>query len=136
MTGRQRAAREALVTLERTFEQLPRHITREKAAVGGWAEERLHHVHSYAAAFGGIGGGDAARDAALALYAPAAWRLPAQVKLHQAVAEVDPGHAIAALAELSEAQRADRSIRFPALQTLSACKARGADVRELREVLA
>lgn len=136
VTGRQRAAREALVTLERTFEQLPRHITREKAAVGGWAEERLHHVHSYAAAFGGIGGGDAARDAALALYAPAAWRLPAQVKLHQAVAEVDPGHAIAALAELSEAQRADRSIRFPALQTLSACKARGADVRELREVLA
>jgi transcriptional regulator with XRE-family HTH domain len=136
VTGRQRAAREALVALERTFEQLPRHITREKAAVSGWAEDRLHHTHSYAAAFGGISGGDAARDAALALYAPAAWRLPAQVKLHQAAGEVDPQHAVAALAELSEAQRADRSIRFPALQTLSACRARGADVRELREVLA
>ena len=136
VTGRQRAAREALVALERTFEQLPRHVTREKTAVDGWAEDRLHHTHSYAAAFCGISGGEAARDAARALYSPATWRLPAQVRLHQAAGEVDPQHAVAALAELSEAQRADRSIRFPALQTLSACRARGADVRELREVLA
>lgn len=134
VTGRQRAAREALVALERTFEQLPRHITREKAAVGGWAEDRLHHTHSYAAAFGGIGGGDAARDAALRLYSSAAWRGPAQVQLHRAAAEVDPQDAVAVLGSLNEAQRKDRSIRFVALRTLSACRARGADVRELREL--
>jgi hypothetical protein len=135
VTGRQRAAREALAALEKTFERLPRHITREKGTVSGWAEDRLHHTHSYAAAFCGIGGGEAAREAALALYAPATWRLPAQVRLHQAAAEVDPEHAIGVLAELSQAQRADRSIRLPALQALSECRARGADVRELREAL-
>lgn len=131
--GRQRAAREALVALERTFERLPHNITREKATVGGWAEDRLHHTHSYAAVFGGLSGGEAARDSALRLYSSAAWRGPAQVRLHQAAAEVDPQHAVATLAELSDAQRFDRSIRFAALRTLSACRARGADVAELGE---
>jgi hypothetical protein len=133
--GRQRDAREALVALERTFERLPHHITREKATVDGWAEDRLHHTHSYAAAFGGLSGGEAARDAALRLYSSAAWRGPARVRLHQAAAEVDPQHAMATLAGLSNAQRSDRSIRFAALRTLSACRARGADVSELGEAV-
>jgi transcriptional regulator with XRE-family HTH domain len=132
--GRQRAARKALATLERTFERLPRDVIRETISVAGWAEERLHHTRSYAAAYGGLAGGPGARGAALALYRPPAWRGPAQVRLHEAVTE-GPAYAVAALAELTPAQRADRTIRLTAVRTLNACRTRGADVRELREAI-
>jgi hypothetical protein len=135
VVGRQRDAKDALAELERTFERLPRDVTREKIAVGGWAEERLHHARSYTAAFGGLGSGEAARASALALYSPAAWRGPAQINLHEAATEADPQHAVAALAGLTTTQRSDRTIRLVALRTLGVCRSRGADVRELREAL-
>jgi transcriptional regulator with XRE-family HTH domain len=46
MLGRKREAREAIAAVEVAFERLPRDITREKIAGGGWAEERLHHTRS------------------------------------------------------------------------------------------
>jgi hypothetical protein len=92
-----------MTALEGAFEQLPRDITREKLA-GGWPEERLHHARSEAATFGGIGGGDEAREAALALYPNVAWRSRTQIKLHRAAANADPGDAVATLASLDEPQ--------------------------------
>jgi transcriptional regulator with XRE-family HTH domain len=135
--GRKREARAALNAAEATFERLPRDITREKISVGGWAEERLHHTRSYVAAFGGVGDGEHARDAALTLYSPAAWRGPAQIELHRAAAEADAGYAAATLAALSDAQQSDRSVRWTAMRVLDACERKSvAGVAELREALA
>jgi transcriptional regulator with XRE-family HTH domain len=134
--GHKRDARAALDAAEAAFEQLPRDITREKISVGGWAEERLHHTRSYVAAFGGVGDGDSARDAALELYSLAAWRGPAQINLHRAAAETDAGYAATTLAALSDAQRSDRSVRWTAMRVLDTCEREsGPGIAELREVL-
>jgi hypothetical protein len=134
--GRRQEARVALNAAEAAFERLPRDITREKISVGGWAEERLHHTRSYVAAFGGVGRGEPAREAALRLYSSAAWRGPAQIKLHRAAAEADAGYAAATLVALSRPQRADLSIRQTAARVLSICDVAGsAAVAELREML-
>jgi len=136
LLGNTREALDALRATEATFERLPRDLTREKVSALGWAEERLHHTRSYAAAFGGIDGGDAAREAALTLYSPAAWRGPAQVKLHLAASERDTGYAAATLAALSDSQRHDRSVRLTAARVLRAAEQRGdARAAELREVV-
>jgi hypothetical protein len=137
MLGRKAEARETLTALERSFERLPRDITREKLSVAGWPEERMHHVASFVGAFGGVGCGEAAGEEALRLYSAAAWGGPAQVKLHRATAEVDAGYAVATLSALSAAQRSDRFVRTMALAALSACERESvAGVAELREVLA
>jgi hypothetical protein len=134
--GRKHEAQAALEAAEAAFERLPRDITREKTSVGGWAEERLHHTRSYVAAFGGVGDGESARDAALKLYSPAVWRGPAQIKLHRAAAETDASYAAATLAALSDAQRSDRSVRWTAIRVLDTCQREsGAGVAELREAL-
>ncbi|MGH2942102.1 MAG: hypothetical protein ACRDLN_04935 [Solirubrobacteraceae bacterium] len=106
---RRKHAEGTLAMLEREFERLPRDVTNEKVAAGGWAEERLHHARSYAAAFVPVAGGDAARAAALRLYPAGAWRGPAQIKLHVALAE--RAEVAPILAPLSDAQRSDRSVR-------------------------
>jgi hypothetical protein len=132
--GRKRESRAALNAAQAAFERLPRDITREKISVTGWAEERLHHTRSYAAAFGGVVDGEPARRAALTLYSPAAWRGPAQIKLHRAAAETDAGSAAATLAALSHPQRSDRSVRQTAARVLAVCEdesvARAAELRE------
>jgi hypothetical protein len=144
MQHRKRDARNALTALERTFERLPREVTREKLSSLGWGEERLHHAESYCGMF--VGGGERARDNALALYDGVAWHGPAQVSLHRATSMIAAGdvregaqHATAILAPLSDAQRSDRFVRRMAVRTLSAVpdKARGEPaVAELREALA
>jgi hypothetical protein len=133
--GRQRATSETLATLERTFEKLPRDITRERLSALGWSEETLHHTRSYCGMF--VGGGEAARDEALSLYVEADWRGPAQVRLHRAASEADAQDAMATLSGLSEAQRKDRFVRMIAKRALESCESRGvAGTADLREALA
>jgi transcriptional regulator with XRE-family HTH domain len=135
MLGRERPVNDALATLERTFERLPRDITREKLSALGWPEEKLHHVRSYCSMYGSTSG-EAARNEALRLYADVAWRGPAQIKLHKAASEADAQGAVATLTGLSEAQRSDRFVRMIAKRALASCEARNvAGAAELREVL-
>lgn len=143
MLRRKRDARDGLTVLERTFERLPPELTREKISSLGLGEQEIHHAKSYCGMF--VGGGEQARDDALALY-EGVWRGPAQVSLHRATSMIAAGdvregaqHATAILAPLSEAQRSDQFVRKLAVGTLSAVpeKARGEQaVAELREVLA
>jgi transcriptional regulator with XRE-family HTH domain len=137
MLGRDKAANETLTTLERTFEHLPRHITRDKLSALGWAEDRLHHVRSYCAMYG-TGSGEVARAEALRLIADTDWRSRAQLKLHRAASEADAQDAVATLGDLSESQRRDRFVRMIAARALVSCEARNArsaGVADLREVL-
>jgi transcriptional regulator with XRE-family HTH domain len=135
MLGRRREARETLEGAQTTFERLPRDVTREKIAGGGWAEERLHHTRSYCAMYG-VDGSEGAHAEALRLYADALWRSRAQTGLHRAAAEVDAHDAVATLAGLSEAQRRDRFVRMIAARALAVCeRERVAGTAELRDVL-
>jgi hypothetical protein len=144
MLGREREAREGLATLERTFARLPRDVTRETISSLGWAEQRLHHTESYCAMF--VGGGEQAREQALALYDGVMWRGPVQVNLHRATSMIASGdigegarHATAVLAPLSDAQQSDRLVRKLAVRALATVpeKARSElPVAKLREVLA
>lgn len=137
LQGRKRETRNALTALEEGFERLPRAVTREKVGVDGWAEETLHNVKSFAGAFAGIDGGEAAREEALRLYSTALWRGPSQVKLHRAIDETDAQMALDALAPLTDAQRNDRLVRLVGLKALDACASRKvAGTAELREALA
>jgi hypothetical protein len=137
MLGRDRPAGESLRELERTFERLPRDLTRDKLSMLGWPEEMLHHARSYCAMYGGDGG-ESAREDALRLYEAAEWRGPAQVKLHRAAAEIDAQHAVATLRNLSDPQRSDRFVRRIAIQVLARADGAGsaAGAAELRELLA
>jgi hypothetical protein len=136
MLGREKAANETLTTLERTFDRLPRDITREKLSALGWPEERLHHVRSYCAMYG-CAAGEAARDEALRLYVDAAWRGRAQIKLHRATSEADAKEALAILSDLSEAQRSDRFVRVMGMRALDSCESSNvAGTADLREALA
>jgi hypothetical protein len=140
MLGREKAANETLTTLERTFEHLPRDITREKLSALGWPEERLHHGRSYCATFSASSAaGEVARAEALRLTADADWRSRTQLKLHRAAAEADAHDAVATLSDLSDAQRRDRFVRMIAARALASCESRdgpsAAGVAELREVL-
>ena len=144
MLRRKRDTREALTALERTFERLPRDLTREKISALGWSEQRLHHTASYCGMF--VGGGEAARENALAMYDGVMWRGPAQVSLHRAVSMIASGdvregaqHATAILAPLSDAQRSDRFVRKLAVWTLATITENARSepaVTELREALA
>jgi transcriptional regulator with XRE-family HTH domain len=135
MLGRKRDARAAIADVEKAFERLPRDITRNKIAAGGWAEERLHHTRSYCAMYGGDGG-DSARADALRLYVDADWRSRAQIKLHRAASEADAHDAVATLSALSDAQRRDRFVRMIAARALAVCeRERVAGIAELRDVL-
>lgn len=136
LQGRKRETRNALTALEEGFERLPREITREKIGVNGWAEEMLLNVTSFASAFAGVDGGEAAREEALRLYSTALWRGPTQVKLHRAIAETDAHMALDALAPLTDAQRKDKLVRLVGLRALDACASRKvAGTAELREAL-
>jgi hypothetical protein len=114
---------------------LPRDITREKLSALGYSEETLHHVRSYCAMYGAVPG-EAAREEALRLYADAARRGPAQIRLHRAASEADAADAIATLSALSEAQRSDRFVRQIATRALDSCESRkAAGAVDLREAL-
>jgi hypothetical protein len=144
MLRRKRDAREGLTALERTFERLPHELRHERISSLGWSEQRLHHVRSYCGMF--VGGGEQARENALALYDDVMWRDPAQVNLHRATSMIASGdvregaqHATAILAPLSDAQRSDRFVHKLAVRTLATVpdKARTEPaVAELREALA
>jgi len=136
--GREKAASEILMTLERTFERLPRDITRDRLSALGWAEDRLHHGRSYCAMYGASpAAGEAAREDALRVIADLDWRSRAQIKLHRAASEADPQDAVATLSALSDAQRSDRFVRMIAARVLTSCEAREvAGSADLREVLA
>jgi transcriptional regulator with XRE-family HTH domain len=136
LQGRTKETRNALTALEAEFERLPRSVTSEKIGVEGWSEEMLHNVTSFAGAFAGVEGGEAAREAALRLYSSALWRGPTQVRLHRAMTETDALMALEALKPLTDAQRKDRLVRLVALKALSACESRNVGgIDELREVL-
>lgn len=137
LQGRAKETRNALTALEAEFERLPRSVTSEKIGVDGWSEEMLHNVTSFAGAFAGIDGGEAARNEALRLYPSALWRGPTQVRLHRAMAEADAPMALEVLSPLTDAQRKDRLVRLVALKALTACESRNAGgTGDLREVLA
>jgi hypothetical protein len=137
MLGQEKAANDVLAVLERTFEKLPRDITREKLSAQGWPEERLHHGRSYCAVYGAASAGEAARDEALRLYPDADWRGIAQIKLHRAASDADARDALATLSGLSEAQRSDRFVRMIAKRALESCESRNvAGTADLREALA
>jgi hypothetical protein len=138
MLGREKAASGTLTTLERTFEKLPRDITRDPLSALGWAEDRLHHSRSYCAMYGASpAAGEAAREDALRVIADLDWRSRAQIKLHRAASEADPQDAVATLSALSDAQRNDRFVRMIAARVLAAYEAREvAGTAELRDVLA
>jgi transcriptional regulator with XRE-family HTH domain len=131
----EKAANEVQRTLERTFEHLPRHITRDKLSALGWSEDRMHHVRSYCAMYG-TGSGEPARSEALRLIADTDWRSRAQLSLHRSASEADAQDAVATLSGLTEAQRKDRFVRMIASRVLVVCESRGVDSTELREVLA
>ena len=135
MLGRDRAASDALAELERTFETLPRDLTREKLSALGWPEECLHHTRSYCAMYGAVPG-EAARAEALRLYADAVWRGPAQIRLHRAASEADAPEAVATLTALSATQRSDRFVRQIAMRALESCESRKVSgAVQLREIL-
>ena len=135
MLDRQQAASETLAALERTFERLPDDVTRDKLSALGWPQERLHHVRSFCGMYG-VDGGEAARTEAMRLYADADWRSRAQIKLHRAASEADPGLALSALAPLKGSQRSDRFVRLIAKRALASCEAREvAGTADLREAL-
>lgn len=138
MLGREKAANETLGTLERTFERLPREITRDKLSALGWAEDRLHHGRSYCAMYSAMpASGEAARDEALRLTPDLDWRSRAQIRLHRAASEADARDALATLGDLTETQRRDRFVRTIAARALVSCEARDAGgAAELREALA
>jgi hypothetical protein len=137
LQGRAKETRNALTALEAEFERLPKSVTSEKIGVDGWSEEDLHNATSFAGAFAGIDGGEAARNEALRLYSSALWRGPTQVRLHHAMTEADPVMALEVLSPLTDAQRKDRLVRLVALKALSVCESRDAGgTSELREVLA
>jgi transcriptional regulator with XRE-family HTH domain len=143
MLRRERETHDALTALERTFDRLPRAVTRETISSLGWGAERLHHTNSYCGMF--VGGGEEAREQALGLYGDVMWRGPAQVSLHRATSMVASGdvregaqHATATLAALGDTQRSDRFVRKLAVRTLSTVpeKARGEPtVTELHDLL-
>jgi transcriptional regulator with XRE-family HTH domain len=143
-TGRERESHEARTALERTFDRLPRDVTRDTISSLGWGEERLHHTESYCAMF--TGGGEQAREQALALYNGLVWRGPAQINLHRATSMIALGdaregarRATAVLAPLSPAQRSNRLVRRLAVRTLATVPAkarREPAVADLRELLA
>jgi hypothetical protein len=144
MLRRERETRDALTALQRTFERLPRDVTREKISSLGWSEQRLHHIRSYCGMF--VSGGEEAGEQALALYGDVMWRGPAQVSLHRATSMIASGdvregaqQATAILAALSGMQRSDHFVRTLAIRTLSTVpeKARSEPaVTELHELLA
>jgi transcriptional regulator with XRE-family HTH domain len=135
MLGREKASNEAQTMLERTFEHLPRHITRDKISARGWSEDRLHHGRSYCAMYG-TGSGEVARAEALRLTDDTRWRTRTQLALHRAASEADAQDAVATLAALSGPQRSDRFVRMIATRVLASCESRNvAGVAELREVL-
>jgi transcriptional regulator with XRE-family HTH domain len=137
LQGRAKETRNALTALEAEFERLPRPVTSEKIGVNGWCEEDLHNVMSFAGAFAGMDGGEAARNEALRLYSSALWRGPTQVRLHRAMAETDARMALEVLSPLTDAQRKDRFVRLVALKALNVCESRDVGgTSELREVLA
>lgn len=138
MLGREKAANDSLATLERTFEKLPRDITREKLSALGWPEERLHHIRSYCDMYSASpAAGEAAREDALRVIAEPDWRSRAQIRLHRAASEADPQGAVATLSALSDAQRSDRFVRMIAARVLVSCQAREvAGCADLRDVLA
>jgi hypothetical protein len=136
MLGCERDASDALTELERTYNRLPRDVTRERLSTLGWPEERLHHARSYCAMYGTAPqAGEIARTEALRLYADADWRSRAQIKLHRASSEADAQGAVRTMTDLSDAQRKDRFVRMIARRAVASCEARGADTTELREVL-
>lgn len=131
LLGRDRQAQAAMQAVERAFERLPRDVTRERVSALGWPEDRLHFCASFVGSCSGTPCADAVRQ-----YSPTVWRGHAQVQLHQAAAEADPGYATKILSGLDDAQRKDRFVRLTATRTLASCDARGANTRELREALA
>jgi transcriptional regulator with XRE-family HTH domain len=136
LQGRTTETRNAVTALEAEFERLPRSVTSERIGVNGWSEEMLHNVTSFAGAFAGTDGGEAAREVALRLYSSALWRGPTQVRLHRAITETDASMALEALSPLTDAQRKDRLVRLVALKALRACESRNVSgAGELREVL-
>jgi transcriptional regulator with XRE-family HTH domain len=135
MLGREKASSDILTTLERTFEHLPRSITRDKISALGWAEDRLHHGRSYCAMYG-VGSGEVARTEALRLIAHTDWRSRAQLNLHRAASQAEAKEAVAILSNLSNTQRSDRFVHTIAHRAVVVCESRGVDTGELREVLA
>ena len=115
--GRTRGARKALEDLRTVVEQLPDDVTGEQRFFYGWPEHRLRHIESYTfTRLGELRHAEQAQEQAL--YAPTAWRGPAQVRLHQAACLVATGdvvdgveHAAGVLRTLPDERRQDGFIQ-------------------------
>ena len=131
LLGRRHEATTAMNDLERAFGELPSSVVREP--VGGWGEVRLHTAASFVLAYGEVGS-SASHDHALAAD-EGFWRDGAQIELQRSASEVDPQLAESVLKNLSRDQRGDQFVRRLARRTLTTLEARGADTRELSEIL-
>ncbi|MFI7642937.1 helix-turn-helix domain-containing protein [Nonomuraea sp. NPDC049400] len=87
--GDETGAQESLGRQARIFEQLPDEISADTASAFGWPVTRMLHTRSFVATY--TDHAEQAQQEALSAYAPSDVRAIAQIKLHQAMAEVATG---------------------------------------------
>jgi transcriptional regulator with XRE-family HTH domain len=145
--GRHPEARDALHDLDDVFTQLPEPTASDRMSQWGWAETRLHWVHSDVYSLAGLQHEAAtAQQAALALFPASAYQAPAQVELHRSTCLIvtgDPAegarHAMRTLQALPTDCHRDVLVRHTAALALSKIPPRARrlpDVVQARELLA
>jgi hypothetical protein len=140
--GPSQAAREELCQLERDFEQLPESVLTSDPSLWGWSEQKLRFVQSFVHSYAGnIDDAAAAQDAALSLYTGSAFRGPAQIKFHRAIAmaaEGDhlggAGYVLTALETVPVNLRADKMVLQPAVFALDTISDRSVKMSALRDL--
>jgi hypothetical protein len=147
LRGRHPEARDALHDLDDVFTQLPKPTVSDRMSQWGWAETRLHWVHSDVYSLAGLQHeAAAAQQAALALFPTSAYQAPAQVELHRSTCLIvtgDPAegarHAMRTLQVLPADCHRDVLVRHTAALALSKIPPRARrlpDVLQARELLA
>jgi transcriptional regulator with XRE-family HTH domain len=145
--GRHPEARQALNDLNDSFAQLPEPTVSDRVSQWGWAETRLHWVHSDVYSLAGLQREAAtAQQAALALFPASAYQAPAQVELHRSTCLIVTGdltegarHAMRTLQALPADCHRDVLVRHTAELALSKVPPRARrlpDVIQARELLA
>jgi hypothetical protein len=145
--GRHPEAQDALHDLDDVFTRLPGPTSSDRMSQWGWAETRLHWVHSDVHSLAGLQQEAAtAQQAALALFPASAYQAPAQVELHRSTCLIvtgDPAegarHALRTLQALPSDCHRDVLVRHTAALALSKIPVRARrlpDVVQARELLA
>ncbi len=82
--GRHEEAIAVLADVRGIFEQLPDAVGRDRGSQWGWSDGRLHYVTSLVhTCAGNVESGQAAQDAALAVYPNRNWQARGQVEMHR-----------------------------------------------------